>query len=74
MKTYDKATLERIANTRAREVASEALALVENYDDVDAHNFLCHNDGSGCDDGCDAMANPARLDALNDAWKRWEQR
>ena len=29
--------------------------------DQEAHRFLCHADGSECEDGCDRPADPKRL-------------
>lgn len=28
------------------------------------HDFVCHSDGSVCEDGCDAPVLPGRMDAL----------
>jgi hypothetical protein len=41
-------------------LALHALALA---DDSSAHHFLCHSDGSACEDGCDRRADPVRLAA-----------
>jgi len=32
-------------------------------DDCYAHLYLCHGDGSKCEDGCDRRADPKRLRA-----------
>lgn len=30
------------------------------------HRFLCHSDGSKCEDGCDASPDPTRVAVYND--------
>lgn len=32
-------------------------------DDYYAHMYLCHGDGSNCEDGCNGIPNPKRLRA-----------
>ncbi len=36
-------------------------------DDVAAHRWVVHGDGSACEDGCDALGDPERVRAYQDA-------
>ncbi len=53
---------------------SQALYMAQNTNTGQVHDWLCHSDGSTCQDGCDAPALPETLSQYEKAktclWSR----